>query len=114
MRWTQQAWQAHLVPDDGPAVDGQAVWSWRRDRGVKLAGMTRQRRWQTTPLTGESTEQPLKPLRGESRDVRAVPDKPVCVVSFLHTVLRAQSALGFPCALFLRGMNQQNSGVIAR
>ncbi|HKU05307.1 MAG TPA: hypothetical protein VJR30_04495, partial [Bradyrhizobium sp.] len=42
-----------------------------------------------------------KPLRGESRDVSAVPVKPVCVLHYpLHTVLRAQSAPGFPCALY--------------
>jgi len=46
-------------------------------------------------------------LRGESRDVSAVPVKPVCVTStFLHTVLRAQSALGFPCALFTERANE--------
>jgi hypothetical protein len=40
------------------------------------------------------------PLRGESRDVSAVLVKPVCVLVYpLHTVLRAQSAPGFPCAL---------------
>jgi hypothetical protein len=40
------------------------------------------------------------PLRGESRDVSAVPVKSVCVFYYpLHTVLRAQSAPGFPCAL---------------
>jgi len=26
------------VPDENAAADGEAVWSWRRDRGVKLAG----------------------------------------------------------------------------
>jgi hypothetical protein len=41
-----------------PAADGEIVWSWRRDRGVKLAGGSRRRRWQETPLTGESTYKP--------------------------------------------------------
>src|SRR5207245_529619 len=55
------------------------------------------------PLTGESTKETVKPLRGESRDVSAVPVKPVCIVIyFQHTALRAQSAPGFPCALFSR------------
>jgi len=64
-----------------------------------------------TPLTGESTKETVKPLRGEGRDVSAVPVKPVCVVSFLHTVLRAQSAPGFPCALSSeRDDEMQNSG----
>ena len=41
-----------------------------------------------------------KPLRGESRDVSAVPVKLVCVLHYpLHTAMRAQSAPGFPCAL---------------
>jgi len=37
---------------------GEVVWSWRRDRGVKSAGVSRRRRWQETPLTGESTYKP--------------------------------------------------------
>jgi hypothetical protein len=42
----------------------------------------------------------VKPLRGESRDVSAVPVvQPVCIsVALSHTGLRAQSAPGFPCA----------------
>src|SRR5437762_6561237 len=56
-----------------------------------------------------------KPLRGESRDVSAVPVKSVCFLLLLsHTVLRAQSAPGFPCALSKeRGtMRWQNPGQI--
>ncbi len=44
-----------------------------------------------------------KPLRGESRDVLAVPVvQPVCSLAtgLSHTGLRAQSAPGFPCVLF--------------
>ena len=37
-------------------ADGKAVWSWRPDAGVKFCGVTRKRRWQTSPVTGESTE----------------------------------------------------------
>ena len=59
---------------------GEVVWSWRRDPGVKLAGVSRRRRWQNRPLTGESTKETVKPLRGESRDVLAVPVvQPVCI-----------------------------------
>jgi hypothetical protein len=48
------------------------------------------------------------PLRGESRDVLAVPVvKPVCIsVALSHTGLRAQSAPGFPCALFGKRDNE--------
>ncbi|MGQ0682392.1 hypothetical protein, partial [Bradyrhizobium sp.] len=42
-----------------------------------------------------------KPLRGEGRDVLAVPVKSVCVFLLpLHTVLRAQPAPGLLRALF--------------
>jgi hypothetical protein len=47
-----------MTPDENAAADGEVVWSWRRDRGVKLAGVSRWRRWQQTPLTGESTYKP--------------------------------------------------------
>src|SRR5689334_6241155 len=64
-------------------------------------------RWQERPFTGESTKEAVKPLRGESRDVSAVPVKPVCVLSLpLHTVLRVPPAPGFPCALCSRGSNE--------
>ena len=47
--------RGHL-PDETPAqAYGKAVWSWRRDRGVKRVVRPTPRRWQTTPLTGEST-----------------------------------------------------------
>jgi hypothetical protein len=35
---------------------GKTVWSWRPDAGVKFAkGSFRGRRWQESPVTGEST-----------------------------------------------------------
>ena len=47
------------------------------------------------------------PLRGESRDVSAVPVKSVCILLYFeHTVLRAQSAPGFPCALYSKRVNE--------
>src|SRR5262245_22845139 len=49
----------------------------------------------------------VKPLRGESRDVSAVPVKPVCILPYIqHTAMRAQSAPGFPCALFKQRDNE--------
>ena len=36
-------------------ADGEVVWSWRPDAGVKPArGNFRRRRWQESPVTGES------------------------------------------------------------
>jgi hypothetical protein len=36
-------------------ADGEAVWSRRRDAGAKLVVMIRERRWQESPFTEEST-----------------------------------------------------------
>jgi hypothetical protein len=36
MRWTLRA-SGDLSPDENAAADGEVVWSWRRDPGVKLA-----------------------------------------------------------------------------
>jgi hypothetical protein len=57
LRWTLRR-QVISSPDENAAAYGEVVWSWRRDRGVKLAGVSRRRRWQKTPLTGESTYKP--------------------------------------------------------
>ena len=63
-----------LVQDECTGADGQAVWSCPPDAGVKFAGDDpasdggKQARY-----TGESTEQPLKPLRRECRSVSANP-----------------------------------------
>src|SRR5438132_1588531 len=50
------------------------------------------RRWQKRPLTGESTKQLLKPLRGESR---VVPAEPVVttLVCFFHYANEAAGAV---------------------
>ena len=42
-------------------------------------------RGQERPFPGESAKQAVKPLRGESRDVLAVPVKPVCISFSLQT-----------------------------
>ena len=47
-----------FLPDETFAAYGEIVWSWRRDRGVKRVVRPIPRRWQTTPLTGESTYKP--------------------------------------------------------
>jgi hypothetical protein len=41
-------------------MDGEVVWSWRRDAGANLRRRSRvaQGRWQKSPFTGESTYNP--------------------------------------------------------
>jgi hypothetical protein len=112
MRWT--LWrQVMSSPDENAAAYGEVVWSWRRDPGATLVGFLADNGGKKGRFPGESTKETVKPLRGESRDVSAVPVKSVCFLSLLlHTVLRAQSAPGFPCALYsMRGTTKlQNSG----
>ena len=50
------------------AADGEVVWSWRRDPGVKRVVSPAGDGGKKGRFPGESTKQPLKPLRGESRD----------------------------------------------
>src|SRR4029453_16817769 len=66
------------------AAYGEIVWSWRRDRGV----YSRRPIWRDN---GDNQRRSpgrarisRKPLRGEGRDVSAVPVKPVCVLSPPH------------------------------
>src|SRR6202008_131577 len=66
---------------ENAAAYGEVVWSWRRDPGVyPRRPVVAWQRWQQRPFTGESTKEAVKPLRGESRDVSAVPVKPVCIL----------------------------------
>ena len=92
--------------DETRAADGEVVWSWRRDPGATLAASLPLATGARKAASPGRARISRKPLRGESRDVSAVPVKPVCVLlQFLHTVLRAQSAPGFPCALSFGGAN---------
>src|SRR5262245_31888965 len=88
------------------AAYGEVVWSWRRDRGVypaRQCGFGNGDNQRRSPGRARISRQTS---RGESRAASAVPVKSVCVSSFLHTVLRAQSAPGFPCALFKERDNE--------
>ena len=100
-RFRRQAW---FAPDETPIADGEVVWSWRRDAGVKLRGKYLADDGGNKPLTGKSAKQAVKPLR---RGCRSVLRSPVCscAPSFAHlwhTRPRVQRAPGIPCALFLR------------
>jgi hypothetical protein len=46
-----------FAPDENAKAYGEVVWSWRRDAGAKfLRSNSQGRRWQKSPLTGESTK----------------------------------------------------------
>src|SRR5438105_11192498 len=90
-------------PGETFTADGEIVWSWRRDPGVYPARLCGHGNGDNKGRSPGRVRISRKPLRGESRDVSAVPVKSVCVLHYpLHTLLRAQSAPAFPCALFTR------------
>src|SRR6267378_1464788 len=80
------------------------LWSWRADAGVKVAGFFRKRRWQTSPVTWESTKQAVKTIaRRMPGDFRCDYARVLCFI--LHARLRVHRAPGVPCALGIRGQD---------
>ena len=77
-----------------PIADGEVVWSWRRDAGVKLAGSIPPMTVTTSPLTGESTKETVKTVR--VRECRDVPGGPVVItlVCFFNFARETAGALG--------------------
>jgi hypothetical protein len=58
---------AEVPLTSGAEADGEIVWSWRRDAGVKSAEVIPPATVAKEPFTGESTYKPSKPLRREGR-----------------------------------------------
>src|ERR1700752_1089040 len=106
MRWPP--WRQVLAPDETFTVDGEVVWSWRRDPGVyplRLCG------------DGNGDNKGRSPGRARISRQTIARGKPGCLgctcqtrVRSLSTIahgnLRAQSAPGFPCALCQRGSDE--------
>ena len=66
MRWTRERRETNALH-----ADGQAVWSWRPDAGVKFPeGRSGGDGGYQARHPGEITEQPLKPSRRECRLIR--------------------------------------------
>ncbi len=104
-------------------ADGQVVWSWSPDAGIKLiemrfrpcgrnAEIDRRRRLES-PVLRREREVSRKPLRRECRIVSADLTILCAFLSFQHTSLRVRPAPGIPCALyFLRVVFRDHSGRI--
>ena len=74
MRWTPWRQAGFGSSDETFTADGEVVWSWRRDPGVKLCGKSHVGDGgKKGRFTGESTKETVTPLRGESRVVPAEP-----------------------------------------
>jgi hypothetical protein len=88
MRWLRQSQVQRLGLRKGSrpgagrkkAAVGEIVWSWCRDPGAKPVEQSIGHGGKKGRFPGESTYKPQKPLRGESRDVSAVPVKTVCIL----------------------------------
>jgi len=66
-RGRRDAVDARAAQTSGAGADGQVVWSRSPDAGIKPCGTFRRVTVAKKPDTGESTKQPLKPLRRECR-----------------------------------------------
>ena len=113
MRWARAGVSASFRVDEiaGSVRQSRVVLTprpWRQACEKYLAGDGGNKR----RFTGASTKEPVKPSRGESRNVSAEPVVTMLVCFFiLQTRLRVQLAPGFPCALSLeRDDEMQNSG----
>src|SRR6266550_4287432 len=97
--------------DAGGALDEMCC-SGRRSRVVltprcwrQAREKTRRRRCQTSLVTGESTKEAVKPLRGECRVYSGVTvvTMLVCSLHLSHARLRVHRVPGIPCALVFLG-----------
>jgi hypothetical protein len=88
------------------AADGQAVWSWHPDAGVKFAGSNFRRRWWLkSPVHQGDHGVTVTPSRRECRFVSGEPvvTTLACFVLLSHARLRVHRASGIPCALTTEG-----------
>ena len=95
------------LPDEDAAVYGEVVWSWRRDPGATLAVSPAGNGGKKGRFPGESAYKPSNHCAGKAGMSRLYLSNPCASLYHLHTVLRAQSAPGFPCALCQRERGEE-------
>src|SRR6266568_8197904 len=104
MRWTQRSVRRALA-----VADGEAVWFWRPEAGVKFATTPTRRAddgVNKAVVPGKSAEETVKPLRGECRmfsGASAVNTGVHTHYQYAHTRLRVHWAPGIPRALCFKG-----------
>ena len=101
LRW--MLWREVIFsPGETSAAYGEVVWFWRRDRGVYppcLCGAGNGDNKRRSPGRARISRQTI--ARGKPGCLGCTCQTRVRFFLPLHTVLRAQSAPGFPCALCL-------------
>jgi hypothetical protein len=104
MRWTRMA-----LLTRAPEADGEDVWSWHLDAGVKFlrSKLLRGDGGQRARAPGRARYTLLKPLRGECRVIPVYPTN-ACALYHYHCTrgYRAHRAPGIPCAL-----NSERAGI---
>jgi hypothetical protein len=90
---------AEVLLTNGTEADGEVVWSWRPDAGVKLAEATSLMTVTTKP---DHREDHVISRKTIARGMPGYPGVTVVTIScaflFLHARLRAHRAPGIPCA----------------
>jgi hypothetical protein len=103
---------------NGADADGEVVWSWRLDAGVKLAEEDFRRwRWQESPITGESTKETVKTIAQGRPDISGKPvvTTLVCFVLFRTRGCGCGGHPAFPApSVFLGERILHRSGVSRR
>src|SRR6266516_368592 len=88
MRWTR------AVPlTNGADADGEVVWFWRPDAGVKSARRSADDGVKQAWSPGRARRKPLKPLRGECRVISGV-TVVTMLVCYFYFACEAAGALG--------------------
>ena len=103
-----------------PPADGEAVWSWRPDAGVKFAGSktSRGRGWQESPVARESAQESVNTIaRGMPGDFRCDLTNACVAIYRTHCTrgYRAHRAPGIPAPSEQRAeLTGQTSGETSR
>src|SRR5271155_4307413 len=111
MRWTQAALATRKRGSMmAQLADGQAVWSWHPDAGVKFVESNfHRRRWLTSPAHrgdhGVTVKTIARGMPGYSGE--PVVTTLVCLFYYLHARLRVHWASGIPCALCFLGATRR-------
>ena len=92
---------AGALPDVQRDADGQVVWSWSPDAGIKPRVKRPGRRRLTSPALRREREAAVKPLRRECRAISALPDDLWAFFLSAHEDCGCGRAPGTPCALSL-------------
>jgi hypothetical protein len=108
----RDAMDALTAPDERGRADGEVVWSWSPDAGIKLVNDLHGRRWQKSPVHRREHEVSRNTIAQGMPECSGVPVVTLLVCFFhSHTRLRVRQTPGIPCTLpFREGKTLQKLG----